>query len=66
MSGGMQQRVGLDRAYATTQPSDTPASVIMSLLHEHDGPLSITRDSRQLGQIDRTGLLAYLASYNRK
>ena len=53
-------------ADAPSQPADTPASVIMSLLHEHDGPLTITRDSRQLGQIDRTALLACLASYNRK
>ena len=51
---------------APSQPADTPASAIMSLLHEHDGPVTITRDSRPLGQIDRAALLACLASYNQK
>ena len=45
---------------------NTPASVIMSLMHEHDGPISITREDKAIGQIDKDALLFCLASYNRK
>lgn len=54
--------------HATTlsRDIDTPASVIMSLMHEHDGPISITREDKVIGQIDKDVLLFCLASYNRK
>lgn len=48
-----------------TQDADRPASAIMSLLHEHAGLITITRDGLRLGQIDRQALLSCLASYNR-
>ena len=51
---------------ALSQQAATPASVIMSLLHEYDGPVSVIRQDQVIGQIDRNALLACLASYNRK
>ena len=47
------------------QDADMPASAIMSLLHQHDGLITITRDDHPLGQIDRQALLSCLASYNK-
>ena len=49
-----------------SQHAHTPASVIMSLLHDHDGPVTVTRAGYPLGQIDRNALLACLTSYNQE
>ena len=45
--------------------ADTPASVIMSLMQQHEGPIAVTRGDKMIGQIDKDALLACLASYNR-